>query len=146
MFAAILACTVIGIADGDTLRARCDAPDGMVNVTVRVAEIDAPERRQAFGARSRQHLAELCFGKQATVKQTATDRYGRTVARVECNGTDASTAQVQAGMAWVFDCYVTDRSLYPVQHRARADRRGLWADVEPAPLWESRQSRRQQPP
>jgi endonuclease YncB( thermonuclease family) len=146
MLVAILACTVIGIADGDTLRARCDAPGGMVNITIRVAEIDAPERRQAFGARSRQHLAELCFGKQATVKQTATDRYRRMVARVECNGTDASTAQVQAGMAWVFDRYVTDRSLYPIQHRARADRRGLWANAEPVPPWEWSQSSRQQPP
>jgi hypothetical protein len=50
--AALLACTVIGIADGDTLTARCDVPDGKVNVTVRVAEIDAPEKAQPWGNRS----------------------------------------------------------------------------------------------
>ena len=47
--AAMLACTVIGIADGDTLTARCDTIDGRVNVTVRVAELDAPEKSQPRG-------------------------------------------------------------------------------------------------
>lgn len=144
--AALLACTVIGIADGDTLQARCEAHEGMVNIKVRVAEIDAPERRQAFGARSREHLAELCFGKSATVRQTATDRYGRVVARVECDGTDASAAQVQAGMAMVFDRYATDRALYALQDEARDERRGLWADAEPVPPWAWRAARRQQAP
>ena len=30
-------------------------------------------------------------------------------------------------MAWVFDRYITDRSLYPVPDEARAVQRGLWA-------------------
>lgn len=38
---------MIAIADGDTLTARCDMPEGRVNVTVRVSEIDAPEKGQA---------------------------------------------------------------------------------------------------
>lgn len=42
----MLACTVIGIVDGDTLTVRCDVPEGKVYVTVRVAEIDAPEKAQ----------------------------------------------------------------------------------------------------
>jgi micrococcal nuclease len=41
-------------------------------------------------------------------------------------------------MAWVFDRYVKDRSLYPLQERARAQRLGLWADVNPMPPWEWR--------
>lgn len=136
--ASILACTVIGIADGDTLTARCDAAEGKTNITVRVAEIDAPEKGQAWGTRSRQHLAELCHGKAATVRPRTTDRYGRTVARVECDGIDASAEQVRAGMAWVFDRYVTDRSLYAVQDAARGERRGLWGDAESVAPWEWR--------
>jgi Staphylococcal nuclease homologue len=41
-----------------------------------------------------------------------TDRYGSTVARIRCDGIDANAEMVRAGMAWVFDKYVTDRSLY----------------------------------
>jgi endonuclease YncB( thermonuclease family) len=113
--AAVLACTVIGIADGDTLTVRCDVNDGKANITIRVAEIDAPEKGQSWGSRSRQHLAELCHSKPASLRPQTTDRYGRTVARIECDGTDASAEQVRAGMAWVFDRFVADRALYAVQ-------------------------------
>jgi endonuclease YncB( thermonuclease family) len=140
MLAAILACTVIGIADGDTLTARCDMPEGKANITVRLAEIDAPERRQPFGTRSRQHLSELCYGKPATIKRTATDRYRRTVARVVCDGIDANAEQVRAGMAWVFDRYSTDSALYPVEADARRAGRGLWADARPVAPWVLRAS------
>jgi endonuclease YncB( thermonuclease family) len=137
-----LACIVIGIADGDTLTARCDVPDGKANIVVRVAEIDAPEKGQAWGNRSRQHLAALCHSKPATVIPQTTDRYGRTVARIECAGGNASTEQVRAGLAWVFDRYVRDHSLYVVQEEARAERRGLWADRDPVAPWDWRAIRR----
>jgi endonuclease YncB( thermonuclease family) len=135
LIVAVLTCLVIGIADGDTLTARCEQANGAVNIKVRLAEIDAPERRQAFGTRSRQHLAELCFRKPATVRVTARDRFGRTVARVECAGTNANAEQVRAGMAWVFDRYVSDRSLSAVQDAARAAQRGLWVDPAPVAPW-----------
>jgi endonuclease YncB( thermonuclease family) len=145
LLAAALACIVIGIADGDTLTARCDVPEGKVNITIRVAEIDAPEKAQPWGNRSKQHLSDVCFQKYAEVRPQTTDRYGRTVARVICEGTDSSAEQVHAGMAWVFDRYVKDRSLYAVQTAAREDRRGLWGDAAPMPPWAYRKSQRSKP-
>lgn len=136
--AAVLLCLVIGISDGDTLTARCDTPQGPQNIKVRMAEIDAPEKAQPWGQRSKQHLAELCFKKPAEVRTQAVDRYGRAVARVACDGTDANSAQVRAGMAWVFDRYASDRHLYAVQNQAQEARRGLWADAEQVPPWEWR--------
>lgn len=141
--AAVLMCLVIAVADGDTLTARCEGSDGMENIKIRLAEIDEPEKGQAFGARSKEHLAELCFQKRATVTPRTKDRYFRTVANVECERVDAGKEQVRAGMAWVFDRYVTDRSLYAVQDEARATKRGLWADPSPTPPWEWRQGERQ---
>ena len=82
--------------------------DGPVVVKVRLAEIDAPERRQPFGERSRQQLAALCFQRKAEVRPTARDRFGRTVARVNCAGVDASVEQVRAGMAWRFLRYSSE--------------------------------------
>lgn len=141
-------CLVVAIADGDTLTVRCEArAESPAQTTViRLAEIDAPEKSQAYGNRSREHLTSLCFKKQATLKPLTTDRYRRTVARVECEGMDASAEQVRAGMAWVFDRYVTDRTLYALQDTARTAGRGLWADPVPVPPWEWRRSDRQQPP
>jgi hypothetical protein len=51
------------------------------------------------------------------------------------DGTDAKAEVVRSGMAWVFDKYVTDRTLYAVQDEARADWRGLWADRDPVATW-----------
>jgi endonuclease YncB( thermonuclease family) len=44
-------------------------------------------------------------------------------------------------MAWVFDRYVVDRTLYPLQDVARSDRLGLWADAAPVPPWEWRKTK-----
>lgn len=120
MPAALLICLVVGISDGDTLTARCDTPQGEQNLKVRLAEIDAPEKAQPWGARSRQNLAQLCFGRTAQVRTQAVDRYGRSVARVRCEGLDANAEQVRAGLAWVFDRYARDRSLFAEQDAARA--------------------------
>lgn len=105
MLTSLLLCLIVGINDGDTLTARCptgDAAHPYQQVKVRLAEIDAPESGQPFGRRSKEHLSMLCFKAEATIRQTATDRWGRMVARVQCRGVDANLEQVRAGMAWAF--------------------------------------------
>lgn len=145
MFASALICLVVGVTDGDTLNARCGEPGAYQVVKVRIGAIDAPEKAQAFGSRSRQQLSALCHLTQATIRQTDTDRYGRTVADVECQGQDVATEQVRAGMAWVYDRYAAGYEwLYQVQDEARAARRGVWSDDEPVQPWEYRASRRKQ--
>ncbi|AOG24418.1 hypothetical protein BSY15_207 [Acidovorax sp. RAC01] len=133
---ASLLCLVVAIHDGDTLTARCGSPASYQQVRLRVAAIDAPESRQAFGQKSRQHLAQLCFRQQATLQPVEKDKYGRTVAHVRCGGTDVAAAQVSAGMAWVYVPYATDRpGLTALQDRARAQRTGLWSQPRPLAPW-----------
>lgn len=130
---------VIAVADGDTLTI-LDAQQ--VTHKIRLAEIDAPEKAQAWGTRSKQSLSDLCFGRSATIDDKGRDRYGRIIGRVNCAGADANSEQIRRGMAWVFDRYVTDRSLYSVQSDARAARHGLWSDETPIPPWEWRRGNR----
>src|SRR4029434_6022838 len=107
---------VIGISDGDTLTVLVDRKQ----VKVRIADIDAPEVKQAFGTRSRQALATLCHQKPAQVIDKGLDRYGRTIGVVSCAGWDAATEQVRAGMAWVFTRYAAaDSPLYALETEAR---------------------------
>ena len=131
---ALLTCLVVGIADGDTLTAKC--PDSTIKI--RLAEIDAPEKKQPFGNRSKQSLSDLCFQQQASIQPIKKDRYQRTVANVACQGKDVGRYQVQTGMAWVYDKYATDHSLYKVQATAKGQRLGLWSDTKPIPPWEWR--------
>ena len=130
---------VINIADGDTLTLL----KGKEKVKIRLGGIDAPERKQAFGSRSRESLEELCAGKQASYRIQDTDRYGRIVAQVTCDGRDANRAQVERGMAWVYIKYNKDMALPGLEAQARAERRGLWADARPVAPWNWRQSNRQ---
>ncbi len=138
----LLLCLVVAIADGDTLTARCGEPGAYGQVKVRLAEIDAPEKAQPFGNRSRQHLASLCYQQLATIRPTSRDRYGRTVARVECRGQDANLQQVRGGMAWAYTKYLTDPDIAHEQVAARAARVGLWVDSDPVPPWEWRRGKR----
>jgi endonuclease YncB( thermonuclease family) len=113
---------VVRVVDGDSLIVL----RGQQQVRVRLKEIDAPERNQPFGKRSRQSLTDLCAKKKARVSWTEQDRNGRTLGRVWCGGIDANAEQIRRGMAWVFDRYVKDRTLYPLQDAARLQRLGLW--------------------
>ena len=136
MPAAVLLCLVVAIADGDTLTARCGPPGAYHQLQVRVAAIDAPERRQAFGQRACQQLATLCFRQQARIQPLSQDAYGRAVADVQCRGQDAGQAQVRAGMAWVYTAYAQGHpQLAPLQRQARGQRLGLWSQPRPVAPW-----------
>lgn len=133
--AALLTCLVVGVVDGDTIDARCEFGRSKQTIRVRLAEIDAPEKAQPFGNRSKQALSELCFNKQALLSQLSDGGFGRVAARVECDGVDANASMVYFGMAWVSDKYVIDETLYDYQDEAQAERRGVWADRNPVEPW-----------
>jgi endonuclease YncB( thermonuclease family) len=128
---------VVGIADGDTLTVLTTSKK---QHKIRLAEIDAPENAQPFGTKSKQSLSDLCFGKEAEVSPRVKDRYQRIVARVKCAGVDANAEQVNRGMAWVYRRYAKDHDLYVLEHGAKAEKRGLWADSSPTPPWQWRKN------
>lgn len=136
---------VVGISDGDTLTL-LDAKNQQYKI--RLAGIDAPEKAQAFGERSKQHLAGLVFNKKVTVEWDKLDRYGRTVGKVLINGQDANLEQIKAGMAWWYEKYKKEQSTddqqgYRVaEQQAKMERIGLWRDTNPLPPWDWRKSRR----
>lgn len=125
---------VIGIADGDTLTLLVDERP----LKIRLGDIDAPEKKQAFGQRSKESLSDLCWQKDATYQLETIDKYRRTVARVFCDGVDVNRAQVERGFAWVYVKYNKDPALPAVEASARSAGRGLWADKAPEPPWEFR--------
>ena len=131
---------VVAIADGDTLTVLNAAS---TQIRVRLVEIDAPEKAQAFGDRSKQSLSDLCGGKIATIKEKGQDKYQRTLGRVICDGIDANAEQVRRGMAWAYTKYLTDQSIADLETAARSSRTGLWADSNAIAPWEFRHSRKQ---
>lgn len=136
MSAALLLCLVVGISDGDSLTVRCGKAGAYERVRVRVAAIDAPERRQAYSQKARQNLSGLCYRQEAELRVLSKDRFGRTVADVRCKGQDVARVQVAQGMAWVAPGYAQRHGfLYKLQDQAQRKRLGLWAQKKPTPPW-----------
>lgn len=127
--------SVIRVLDGDTI----EVLQGQNPVRVRLANIDAPEKKQPFGRWSAEQLKTLVAGKQVTVTYTQKDRYGRVLGLVETTYSNVNRSQVISGAAWVYDQYNTDGLLPALQEEARTQKRGLWADSAPVAPWEWRQ-------
>jgi endonuclease YncB( thermonuclease family) len=137
---------VVGVADGDTVTV-LDADHHQYKV--RLSGIDAPEKSQPFGNRSRQALAQMVFRQQVTVEWHKTDRYQRLVGLVRVGNSDVGLAQVRAGLAWHYLAYAKEQSPMDREHysqaqdEARSSNRGLWSDRTSEPPWEFRARQRE---
>lgn len=132
---------VVGVADGDTITVL----DGnQQQHKIRLSGIDAPEKSQPFGAKSKSNLSALVFDRQVTLQCGKQDRYRREVCVVYVDGQDANLEQIKAGMAWWYRHYAKeqkpdDRALYEeAEFHAKIRRLGLWSDKNPTPPWDFR--------
>jgi endonuclease YncB( thermonuclease family) len=118
------------VADGDTLRVVWSGK----TYAVRLARIDAPERKQPYGPQARAYLISLVRKKTLTVNPSTVDIYGRLVGDVTLpDGSSIEEKLVAAGMAWHYDAKDPDdpQGLESIEAAARAEHRGLWADPNP---------------
>jgi micrococcal nuclease len=126
---------VVGVSDGDTLKVLSDRRVS----SVRLAGIDCPEKKQAFGQRAKQFTSSLAFGRDVVVDYKKKDRYGRIIGEVILpDGTSLNEQIVKEGYGWWYPEYSHDLKLKQHQDNARLSRRGLWsADGAESP-WQFR--------
>jgi micrococcal nuclease len=133
---------VVSIADGDTITV---LTNDQQQYKVRLAEIDAPEKKQAYGTVAKNALAEKVFGETVTVQYTEKDRYGRIVGYVKLNNRNINMEMVEGGYSWRYSQYSRDTAFQIAQNNARSNNRGLWADPYPTPPWEFRKEQKSAP-
>lgn len=127
--AEIITGRVVGVADGDTVTVLDQSKN---QHKIRLAGIDALEKAQAFGQRSKQSLSASVFGKEVTVDTDKRDRYGRLVGKILVDGADANLEHIKRGMAWYYKAYARERSAKDreayegAELAARGVDRGLW--------------------
>lgn len=132
---------VVGMADGDTITV---LEANNTQHKIRLQGIDAPEKAQAFGQKSKQSLHQLIHNKQVSVEFQKKDKYGRIVGKVLHEGTDVCLEQIKLGMAWHYKQYASeqskeDRETYALAElRAQSQKIGLWKDTNAIPPWEFR--------
>jgi micrococcal nuclease len=107
-------------------------------IKVRLANIDAPEKDQAFGRQSRESLKEMVGKKQVQIDSQAVDQYGRTVGLISVDGYNVNQEQVRRGMAWEYSHYHSNKTYIALQNDAQQARRGLWSQADPLAPWQWR--------
>ena len=130
---------VVAIADGDTLTVLDDLK---AQHKIRLAAIDAPEKGQPFGTKSRENLAAKVFKQAVRVEVIDVDRYKREVGRIYLGDRFINMEMVADGFAWRYPQYDKPGEFTAAEADAREHRRGLWADPNPAPPWEWRREKR----
>lgn len=115
--------TVVRVADADTLEALVAGETRPIRI--RLEGIDAPEQGEAFGREATARLRTLTLNQVVRVTGRDMDRYGRLVARVSAQGTDASRDLVRAGLAC--HAYAFDATLAKAEAEARAAGAGFWS-------------------
>jgi endonuclease YncB( thermonuclease family) len=133
---------VVAIADGDTLTVLDDAK---TRHKIRLAGIDAPEKKQAFGTKAREALADRVFGKTVRVDVIDVDRYRREVGRIYFGDRFINLEMVREGMAWRYARFDRPGEFSAAETDAREHGRGLWSDPHRVPPWEFRRQKRESP-
>lgn len=127
---------VVKISDGDTFTA---INRDNLQLKFRIWGIDAPEKKQAFGTKSKEHLSSLIFGETITVDVQKQDGWGRYIAYVFTpDNKDVGTEMIKAGMAWQFIEYDQSEKYRAAELQARKSKKGLWSDSHRIAPWEFR--------
>ncbi len=131
---------VVGVSDGDTLTVLLEDKR---QAKIRLAQIDAPEKKQDFGQAAKQSLSDMAYKKQVSVEYKEEDRYGRVVGKVIVDGLDVNLEQVKKGMAWVYRQYADDQVYFSAEDVAKNQSIGIWSQPEPTPPWEFRNGKKE---
>lgn len=142
---------VTRILDGDTIEVQTLSENMAVTeipVRVRLNGVDAPEKQQPYGQRSKQFLADMIGGKQVTMVIDGRDRYNRILGDIfikqcttKCEAVSVNTAMVKAGMAWAYRYHnvAVNPHMAALEATARSEGLGLWQDKKPVEPWKWRQ-------
>ena len=130
---------VIGVKDGDTIEVLRDKK----TYTIRLADVDCPEKSQAFGSAAKKFTADFCFGKEVKIISNGkVDRYKRFIATVTVNEVSLNKQLVINGLAWHYKKYSTNNEFTEMEEKARQNKIGLWADESPTPPWDFRKNKK----
>ncbi|MDF7667540.1 thermonuclease family protein [Orbaceae bacterium ESL0727] len=132
---------VVKIVDGDTIDVL--TPEYQ-KIRVRLNDIDAPERSQAYGKQAQKQLANFIAGKQVFVQENKKDIYQRTLGTIFYNNTNINAKMVETGYAWAYRYknIANNQNMVELETIAKENKRGLWQDRQPIAPWDYRHNKK----
>ncbi len=123
--------SILYVYDGDTVK----IVDDSQTYKLRLNHIDAPERNQRYGKKSRRALMKLCKNTSIQVTITGADKYHRKLGNLACDQQDVSAYMLKNGHAWFSKHYSKKQSFAEAEQNARKSKLGLWKAEKPMPPW-----------
>lgn len=123
---------VIGVKDGDTIEVLFNE----VPIVIRLEHIDCPERKQPYGKKAKQFVANLVFGKTVNIlSKGKKDRWGRLIAVIIFEGQNLNKELVKNGLAMHFKKYSKDLSYDLIEQKAKSEKVGMWSQPKVIAPW-----------
>lgn len=125
----------INVKDGDSFTLVDDADKFH---EIRLAHVDCPEKKQAFGRKAQLYTFNFVYGKRVTAYVQSIDRYHRKIAEIKVNGENLNEGIIRDGYAWHFKKYSKSQLHATAEIEARNKKRGLWIEPSAKAPWEFR--------
>lgn len=118
---------IVRVSDGDTV-VLLDSNNKQHKI--RLDGIDAPEKGQAYGNKSKEYLSSLIAGKTVIVEYEKKDMYKRILGTIFYQGKNINEEMVRSGYAWTY-YYNKSKRMLELQDNAKKGNKGLWKDKNP---------------
>lgn len=123
---------VLRVKDGDTVEVLYH----QTPITVRLAHIDCPERKQPYYQRAKQFSTSFCVGKKVKViTQGKYDRYRRLLGEVVYQRKNLNKELVAHGLALHYKRYSKDTVYANLENHAHRNQLGMWSQQELIAPW-----------
>ena len=129
---------VIKVADGDTFTILTDQKE---QIRIRLYGIDAPERKQDFGTKSRNFVDELVYNKVVKVENRGIDRYKKVLGVVWIDNANLNELLLKNGLAWHYHYFYKSKRYAELEQQARKNRINIWSLKNPIAPWEFRKQK-----
>ncbi len=139
IYASTITGKVVAVTDGDTVKV---LDETKTLHKIRLNDIDAPEKKQAFGNKSKENLAKYISGKNVSVEYSKKDRYGRILGTIYLDKKDINLQQIKDGYAWVYRKYSKKSDYISQEKIAQNHKRGLWKNKDSLEPWEYRKNKK----
>ncbi len=121
------------VLDGDTVHLLRDT--GQI-VRIHLYGVDAPELGQPYGAAAVRFLRRAASEARVRAVAEGRDEDGRPLFILRVGNQVLNVQLVRKGLAWWDRSQASHEDRFRrLEKRARADKRGLWAQADPVPPW-----------
>ena len=125
--------TEFRVVDGDSLKVTFGAD---IPVSIRLAEIDAPELGQHYGFEAKENLERQLAQHPPELTFEENGKYGRKVCTILVGGRNLNLHLVEEGFAWASP--EAGASFHKAQKLAQERGVGLWSRSDPTSPWDWR--------